>query len=279
MIRRQVGDEFWLIAQHDHAQISGQLAELIGNDQFASPSSAAAILGITLHDCGWPLHDDQPTLNSQHLPIDVFESTREIGLRVWDASAEKAAELDDYAGLLVSLHGLGLSAFATEHSSVSSSNWNLDDPRARFEVNRFQHKMIELQESLRQRLGMKTDRPLKNGLATDARDPQEQRLIFDFRWLGAMDKLSLAICCAHPPFNMLEPLLPRIAEPATAIRITRDKNDLQLHPWPFAKSEIEIQVPYRRVSAKPFENGAEFRLVYSVAPIERFTARVRPRNI
>src|SRR4051794_27947113 len=36
MIRRQVGQEFWLITQDDHAQVSGQLAAQLGNDRFAA---------------------------------------------------------------------------------------------------------------------------------------------------------------------------------------------------------------------------------------------------
>src|SRR5215207_9949665 len=109
MIRRRVENEFWLITQHDHALLSGELAKHVGNKLF-DPPSESAIKGISLHDCGWPVHDDQPTLNSKHLPIDVFESTPEIGLKVWQAGSERAAAAgDDYAGLLVSLHVLSLS--------------------------------------------------------------------------------------------------------------------------------------------------------------------------
>src|SRR6476646_2312884 len=115
MIRRHVGDhQFWLIAQNDHALISGQLAGQLGNGDFSPPSSPSAVLGIGLHDCGWPVHDEQPTLNSKNLPLDVFETPRHVGLRVWGESTDRAAARDDYAGLLVSLHSLALSVFATE---------------------------------------------------------------------------------------------------------------------------------------------------------------------
>ena len=32
------------------------------------------ITGISLHDCGWPIHDERPTLNPDRIPLDVFES-------------------------------------------------------------------------------------------------------------------------------------------------------------------------------------------------------------
>ena len=113
MIRRRVGNEFWLIAQHDHALLSGELAQHVGNKSFDAPTESA-IKGIALHDCGWPVHDDQPTLNAKRQPIDVFESTPEIALKVWQAGSDRAAEAgDDYAALLVSLHVLSLSVKAT----------------------------------------------------------------------------------------------------------------------------------------------------------------------
>jgi hypothetical protein len=239
MIRRQVGTEYWLIPQDDHAKIAGELAKHVGNPRFIGPASPSAILGIALHDCGWPIHDQHPTLNEQHLPRDVFESTREVGLPVWEASAERAAAQDPYAGLLVSLHSLALSVFATGSAPISGHRWDW----ARFEVNRFQHRMVELQESLRQKLGMRTDQPLKYGLCEDpVDDPLEQKLLFDFRWLQAMDQISLSICCTKAPFSRIGPIL---AKPGAA--------------------------PQSLKVARPSETGA--------APVEQFTATLTAHTI
>jgi len=280
MIRRQVGQEYWLIGQDDHAQISGRLAEQLGNARFSPPSCASAVLGIALHDCGWPIHDEHPTLNPRHQPLDIFESPMHIGLRIWDASAERAAARDDYAGLLVSLHGLALSLFATGPSPRDGEKWDLGEPRARFEVNRFQHKMIELQESLRQRLGMSSDGPLKHGLAESSSDPREQKLVFDFRWLQMMDQLSLCICCTEPPFQKIGPMLPRPGAAPAVIGVCRPTAEvLTLSPWPFGPEEVRIEVPYRRVPARRFEDDADLGSVYTQASVERFTVALRPHTI
>jgi hypothetical protein len=280
MIRRHVGNEHWLITQHDHALISGELAEQIGNSHFAPPSSCSAILGAALHDCGWVVHDDEPTLNGKGFPIDVFETTRDIGLRVWEESADRAAARDDYAGLLVSIHSLSLSVFVTEQAPISGSRWDMADPRARFEINRFQHKLIELQESLRQRLGLRTDRPLKHGLADDSPDAREQKLTCDFRWLQAMDRLSLAICCTTPPFGSMEPVHPRAGSRTTTIRITRPSDDtILLKPWPFHDEAVAVQVPFRRMTSRPFDSLREFREAYQAAAVEHFTVTVRVNTI
>src|ERR1051325_1057408 len=114
MIRREEQGSFLLIAQHDHALISGQLAEQFGNARFAQPQPYRQVIkGVSLHDCGWALHDEQPTINPDGMPLDVFETPREIALKVWTASVDRVAAQDPYAGLLVSLHVLSLSVFAT----------------------------------------------------------------------------------------------------------------------------------------------------------------------
>lgn len=271
MIRRQAGDEYWLISQHDHAVLSGEMARNIGGSAPAAPSGEPAILGIGLHDCGWPLHDDAPTINGNGAPLDVFESPRQITLPVWTRSAELATEQDPYAGLLVSLHVLSLSTFATQQQGLASRTWNLDDPRVRFEVNVFQHRMIEIQEDLRRRLGLSTDQPLKNGLAQNPTDAKEQQLIADFQWLQAMDMLSLAVCCTDPPFKRYPPL-------KLDIKRRRDE-EVTVKPWPFTVDRIVLQVPFRRVSAKRYANEDELRALWSATPIEQFAVSVQRDTI
>src|SRR3954469_13395873 len=233
MIRRRVGDEFWLIPQHDHALLSGELARNFGNDRCAKPQAASSVLGVSLHDCGWPIHDECPTLNQNGFPLDVFETSPEIGLNVWTESAKRAGDQDTYAGLLVSLHSLSLSVLATSQV-FDNEQFDVNNARVRFEVNKFQHLQIEQQESLRKQLGMRTDIPLKIGLAEHSIDPKEHALEFDFRLLQAMDKLSLCICCTKPPFAKVEPLLDRPAGKTLALNVSRlDATKLVVNPWPF----------------------------------------------
>ncbi len=270
MIRRQVDNEFWLITQDDHARLSGELARQFGGRGFPAPSSPAAIMGIELHDCGWPLHDDKPTLNRQHQPLDVFETPRSIAIPVWERSVEIAMARDPFAGLLVSLHVFGLSIFAVEQGSNISSSWNMNEARARFDINRFQHRMIEVQETLRQQLGMRTDRPLLHGISEDLTDPAESRLKNDFQCLRCMDQLSLSICCTKPPFAVIEP---------RSIRVERTDHEVRLDPWPFAPNQIEASFAFRRLPAKEFADDAELReLFFRTAP-ERFTVQLRPSRI
>lgn len=268
MIRRHVGNEYWLITQHDHALLAGELARHVGNKLFASMSDSA-MEGTSLHDCGWPVHDDKPTLNAKGQPIDVFESTPEIALRVWQAGSERAAESgDDYAALLVSLHVLSLSIRATAapmppaHETMLSGN-----PKTRFEVNRFQHYQIELQERLRRKLGLPVDVPMRHGLVEDAKTQAELELQFHFRMLQALDLISLALCCTTPPVEQITNVIPRPGSRPITLNVKHGgQGVLHVSPWLFKPAAMKLRVPYRTVPARSYGSADELRATYRSAP-------------
>lgn len=265
MIRHRHGSEFFLFTQHDHALLSGRLAESISGAPLAKPSPQA-IAGIGLHDCGWPLHDDAPTLNPKHEPLHVFETPPAIATRVWSASARRAANQGPYSGLLVSLHVLNLSLMSQASHRA---------PADVFELNKFQHAQIELQEELRPRVGLRIDVPRNRGLAAPGTDAEEDLLLFDFRLLRAMDTLSLALLCSEDLSISMEGLLSRPGGAPLAMKVDRPAEfHVRLDPWPFDADPLEFPVPFRRVSAEPFGNEDEFRAAYAGARQETVDVRV-----
>src|SRR5579872_3184088 len=109
MISRQDGRELVLITQHEHAQLSGALAERIGNGLFAPPSPFELVVhAIAEHDCGWAEEDSNPSLDHQGQPATVFESDIMTSIAAWERSVEKVIATEPYAGLLVSLHTMAL---------------------------------------------------------------------------------------------------------------------------------------------------------------------------
>src|SRR5690348_13269881 len=148
MIRHRHGDQFLLFTQDDHARLSGALARRWGNLQFARPSPFEPVVeAVAMHDSGWPMHDQQPTLNGQGLPLHVFETPVHISTPVWSESVRLACERGDYCGLLVSLHVMALSALAQSHYSDPAKR--IQFARELFELNKFQQNQIETQETLR----------------------------------------------------------------------------------------------------------------------------------
>ena len=267
MIRRETATEYWLVTQHDHAILSGLLARAIGGNNFGQLTDET-IQAITLHDCGWPTRDETTPVSNDGLPCDVFESPREQAYSVWRESAERACKVGDYQGLLVSLHGLNLS------SRINFNDPGGADARGQFALNQFQHDMIELQESLRQRLGFRTDRPLRFGLSEESAEANEQRLFQDYRWLAACDAMSLAICCTKPPFPTVD-RLPKKSE----LHLHRSGDDLVVEgPWPFRDPLLKVEIPYRQVPKTTYSQP-ELRKQFDATPVKRFTVCVLPFTI
>jgi hypothetical protein len=277
MIRREQAGSTLLIAQHDHALLAGRLAGQFGNDRFPRPEPfEATVRGVMLHDSGWPLHDDNPTLNDFGLPLDVFEAPRSIALAVWAAGADRAAQADPYAGLLTSLHVLALSVYAVTLSWNQPGKYSAQDL---FAVNKFQHREVERQESLRRQLGMRTDRPLEYGLSREEGDAAEDQLKANLRLLQAMDQISLAVCCTAPPMPQTLDVAKISGGRPLSFCLLRSGDDLSVGPWPFAGDEIALQVPARRLPAGPFASQASFQAAYASAVVEMLPVRIHPGSV
>ncbi len=276
MIRQQRDEDFVLITQDDHAHLAGRLAGHLGNADFAPPDPRdATLLGISLHDSGWPLHDEVPTLDRKGLPLHVLESPMSIATRVWAASAERAAAADLYAGLLVSLHVMNLSAIAYRNDAAPHER--MERRHDLFLLNQFQQDQIELQETLRRRLGLRTDLPLRLGLAKGGADAQEDRLAFNYNWLKLMDRLSLEACCGKPLFPTIDGVFPRPGGEPVEFRLDHPRaGHLVLTPWPFDVESIELSIRGRRLPADPFKSESDFRLAYAAAAEEAFSISIRP---
>jgi len=258
MIRRDTAHAFMLFAQDDHARLSGELSLHYGNRFFTMPEPREeTIRAVRLHDCGWPLHDAQATLNKDGLPLDVFETPLEIAVEVWQAGVDKVADEAAYTQLLVSLHVLGLSGFAATRQH---------DRREQFELNKFQHRQIEKQMELRRKLGMPLDVPLRLGLAVRTDLAEEEKLRRNHNIVQTMDRISLGLCCTELPFEKIEGIVPRPGAAAATLNFTRtDEFALRVEPWAFDVERIDLEIPYRAVPAAKYDDVEEFRTVYARA--------------
>jgi hypothetical protein len=269
MIRRSIADEFLLVTQTAHARLAADLALEIGNQQFSSPLPRQPVLdAIAMHDAGWPAHDESPTINCHGQPAHALEMPLDIMLPIWANSTDFAAAKHPYGGLLVSLHGLSLSARA--HVTAT------DMPLV-FALNKFQHRQIEVQETLRLQLGMRVDRPLHHGLAKFGTAPEEDLLLFDFSLLQLADQLSLNLCFGEAKQPEMANVFPRPGQKAITVRFDFAKSaHFFVDPWPFAKDELHVQFPSRRIPARTYSDHADLCRTYSTAAGQLFHATLRP---
>jgi len=103
--QKQVATEWWLIAQPDHAALSGDLASRISSPDF--PQLDADVLqAIALHDEGWAQFDGgvAPKLNGQGRPLSFLETSPPEFVSAWRGSIERAARVAPIGGVLVSEH-------------------------------------------------------------------------------------------------------------------------------------------------------------------------------
>lgn len=265
MIRRQVDDQFWLIEQHDHALLAGELARSWGGE-FARPNPwESAYFGTAMHDCGWHAFDRRPRLGRDSLPMDVFETPREIHLPAWSESSRLTAVRDPYAGMLVAMHVLALSMLSV--SSSQPGRFDSQQLRQQFDLNKFQHLQFELIEWMRKKLSLRVDRPLRMGLAEGWSDPAEEDLKYNFRVLQALDKISLAFCCTTIPDANPTPVHKAPGDTPIKLTLTRpDPVTLDISPWPFVPQKITLNLRYRAIPALPLENDIEFQSLYASTP-------------
>jgi hypothetical protein len=274
MIRHLHGNEYFLFTQDDHARLSGALADHFGNRRFTAPEPRKAVLdAIAMHDRGWPLHDNAPTLNENGLPLHVFETPISITGPVWSESVRLAREAGSYTAFLVSLHVFHLSAMSYQHYSEPETRRR--NAKSLFELNKFQQSQIELQEHFRREMGLRTDVPLELGLAPRGGSAEETQLRYNYQVLKAMDQVSLAVFCDGRAFTTIEDVAPGPGAEPLELHVGYPAEWMvSISPWPFDIEQIEAQAPFRRLPARAYANVEEFRRVYSAAPQEMQIVRV-----
>jgi len=94
--------EYWLIAQPDHAALSGDIASALG-PPLLPVLIPEVIGGITHHDDGWAQFDAQITLTDGR-PLSFLDFLPRDFLCAWGESIERSENIAPLAGAIVSGH-------------------------------------------------------------------------------------------------------------------------------------------------------------------------------
>jgi hypothetical protein len=266
MIRRDGTSEFWVIAQHDHALLSGQLLAKLGNALFAPPTPFQAVINAaSYHDSGWQPHDAHPRLNAQNRPSHVFEITIEIALAAWADSVATAVSEHPYSGLLVSLHAMALAAGAKAKT-----------PAEAFHLQQFFQRQAQLQESLRKRLGMRTDFPLRCGLCEPGQSDDEDLLLTNFHLVQLVDQLSLILCFDHVVFDRIANVIPRPMGDPVTFRVDRPQPGvIRIDPWPFAVPKLDLLIPAKLLADRHYAGDFDIARACASATSEQLHATLK----
>ncbi|MCM3569268.1 DUF3891 family protein [Neobacillus mesonae] len=106
MIIREREDRFIMIKQHDHAKISGTIAQNWKNSYFNGMDwKDEVILAIREHDCGWIEADSDPLWNiQQDKPYSFTDYPIESKTVIYKKGIDEVERKSKYASLLCSLH-------------------------------------------------------------------------------------------------------------------------------------------------------------------------------
>lgn len=159
--------EFVMVAQHDHAGVSRDVAQNWRDDYFLGKERKnSVVLAVREHDRCWIEPDKEPLWNEQtQQPYSFMDYPGSPKLSFYAKGIDEIVRMDPYAGLLCSLHYASFLKDAT--STIGKDFWNQEKRR---------------QKGLLNELGIQKDK----------------LLFFHLNLLKFCDNLSLYICLNDP---------------------------------------------------------------------------------
>ena len=249
IVRDEADGSLILIAQTDHAKISGLFASHWGNDRFEKPHpNESAVRAAMFHDCGWYSYETSPrldpttkkTLNFMQVPLDKPQ------LDAFQWATDWLTDIDPYAGLLINRHRTGL--------------W-----RGRYEAITYPAAFNAKNLS----------EPLQNFIAkNEARQQQELSSVeasefqTNYQLLQVWDLLSLYFCVRDVGDDHIEPV-PTHYNDKAGVRMTLKPvgaGKVAIDPYPFDVPSLGFSVLHRRLEKNTFSDQAAFREEYFKAP-------------
>ncbi len=262
-----------LVKQLDHAGLAGRFAEEWGNDRFEAPAPrGSVVLAAGRHDEGWRESDDGLRYDPERrAPLYFLDGTLEDYVTLYTRGIARLAELDPYAGLLVSMHGTG----------NVCGRWGLQ-PGIR--LSRYDpatwppliERFVLEQEAFQARLKLRI-----LGLSPEGRRSVfERRLWSNWELLQAWDRLSLFACRSDPGERSEAEIgiVPRTLEgPETATLKVRSTGAgaLVVEPWPFRTAAVDVEVPRVAIEDRPYGSREEVASAVALAPAERVCWRLQ----
>lgn len=259
-----------LSTQEDHAELSAQFAAHWGNKDFARLRPYhTMVFATTYHDSGFRSWEGHPPIN--------MEKGRPYGHRETPFSPERfeaharnvewIGAKDPYAGLIVSTHHTGLSQY--RYQTITSPKGTYRSGPRRPEIQAFIDEQEAWQKEQKKSLGGES--PKFN-----------DELWFNYRLLQIYDLLSLYFCCdGYKEDRLKEDLIAPVPvaygsnEEVNLRIIPTGANSVQMDPYPFDRSPLQISVRARTMTAGGFASEDECREAYFKAPRIFFNFEIR----
>ncbi|HYL83968.1 MAG TPA: DUF3891 family protein [Candidatus Angelobacter sp.] len=251
MIIQEQGDHLILVRQTDHAVLAGHFARELGNDSFLAPQPAESFrLAATEHDNGWNEWELLPEIDPiTFLPYSFMSIPTGDHIELYQRGIERVVKVDHYAGLLVSLHCLGLY------------------DRTRATMPGFSAKYIKSQESQMVSDFLQTLRLQQLRLKVDLRADPKMKDFTEEKWLQAnalrleaLDRLSLYFCMGPLEGATIDAVPANYKGTEVDWELQPDgANSATLEPYPFRRDPLEISILARRIPRRRYADDADLQ--------------------
>ena len=278
MIIAENSECYRMISQNDHGDLAGQFAAHWGNEQFANLEPyQSMVLAAETHDNGWWDWDIYPSIDEQGAPIPFTRTPREFRSSFYAKGIDNVAARDPYAGLVVSMHGVGLpqKRYGTMPTMVDR-----DDPYSQNFIAEREptHKtMIEKLRQTEQYAGVTSG----------------ERIWHNYLLMQVFDRLSLFFCSnfditavaaagAHtregkPYYGAtIQPTPSKPGDEQGQIQLrVQDAQTIVVDPYPFDESPLRVSVRGKLIPKMKYGSQEEFREIYAKAQRQEFTFTLR----
>ena len=230
MIVCDLGEQWQIVMQTDHADLSGELAR---RWRGRTDRSASLITAAERHDDGWAVWEQAPVCDPESCrPLNFLDVGVLAHLAFYRAGIAAITEQDPYAGHLVSMHGAGI--YRGRYGSQPGLRLTFATDAGE-QVDAF----VAEQES------RFATRDAELGVTAEQRRA-------DYELLQIYDRMSLLFCTG-------DSLAPTAAEFSGYRFDPEGAGVVQMSPFPFEGSEQRFALLRRLLPKRRWADGEEFR--------------------
>jgi hypothetical protein len=258
MIIQEQADHLVVIRQTDHAVLAGHFARELGNELFMQPEPLESFrLAAMEHDNGWDEWELLPGIDPvTFLPFSFMSIPTREHIELYHRGIERVVKTDRYAGLLVSMHCLGL--YDRTRATMPGFSAKYVKSQDATMVTDFL-QVLRLQQ-LRLKVDLRAD-PLMKDFT------EEKWLQANSQRLEALDRLSLYFCMGPLEGATIDAVPADYQGTEVDWDLQPDgSNAATLEPYPFRRDPLEISILARRIPKRRYADDPDFQKTLSQAP-------------
>ncbi|SOD70366.1 uncharacterized protein DUF3891 [Jatrophihabitans sp. GAS493] len=250
-----------VVLQPDHGVQTGLIAAAWGSDDVPRVEDfvRATTLAARHHDDGWAVWERHPTLEPMTQQPVQFHAVSPIEhIAAYRAGIARAAQLDPWTGLLVSMHGAGLynDRYGTYRlAELVEQELSITEQRV---VAEFLTDMAELQQRLA---------TVSLGHAPATAAPDDPLVRHHYLLLQVWDRISLQFAYRHAADDIISPLPSLFGASGPLCCRANGEMSLTLDPYPFAVDGAVFPVRAYLLEDRSYVNPEDFLNELTSAPV------------